>query len=211
MKIHDVTLTMEEGMPVWPGETDFVLQRDKKIEEGANANVSRLVMSVHTGTHVDAPFHFMPEGGTVENLPLDVLIGKVSIVELDDSVNEITREVLEAVSLPEEIERILFKTRNSKYWVDGSEGFHEGFVGIDAGAAELLVKKGVRLVGIDYMSIAPFKRSRPTHEVMLGAKMIVIEGLDLSGVTPGEYTLYCLPLKLRNTDGAPARVILIEE
>jgi arylformamidase len=93
----------------------------------------------------------------------------------------------------------------------GTQEFQEGFVGIDEGAARLLVEKGVRLVGIDYLSVAPFKRSRPTHEVLLEAKMVIIEGLDLSGVSAGEYTLYCLPLKLRHTDGAPARVILIEE
>ena len=94
MKIFDVTQIMEEGMPVWPGEAEFVLRRDKKIEEGANANVSRLEMSVHTGTHVDAPFHFLSSGGTVENLLLDVLIGSAQVVELDESVDEITREVL---------------------------------------------------------------------------------------------------------------------
>jgi arylformamidase len=211
MKIYDVTQTMEEGMPVWPGEAAFVLRRDKKIEEGANANVSRLEMSVHTGTHVDAPFHFLSGGETVENLLLDVLIGGVQVVELPESVDEITREVLKTVHLTKGVERVLFKTRNSYYWKMGTQEFQEGFVGIDEGAARLLVEKGVRLVGIDYLSVAPFKRSRPTHEVLLEAKMVIIEGLDLSGVSAGEYTLYCLPLKLRHTDGAPARVILIEE
>jgi arylformamidase len=198
-------------MPVWPGEAAFVLRRDKKIEEGANANVSRLEMSVHTGTHVDAPFHFLSGGETVENLLLDVLIGGVQVVELPESVDEITREVLKTVHLTKGVERVLFKTRNSYYWKMGTQEFQEGFVGIDEGAARLLVEKGVRLVGIDYLSVAPFKRSRPTHEVLLEAKMVIIEGLDLSGVSAGEYTLYCLPLKLRHTDGAPARVILIEE
>lgn len=211
MKIYDVTQTMVEGMPVWPGEAAFVLRRDKKIEEGANANVSRLEMSVHTGTHVDAPFHFLSGGESVENLLLDVLIGGAQVVELTESVDEITREVLESVHFTEGVERVLFKTRNSNYWKMGNQEFQEGFVGIDEGAARLLVDKGVRLVGIDYLSVAPFKRSRPTHEVLLEAKMVIIEGLDLSGVTAGEYTLYCLPLKLKNTDGAPARVILVEE
>lgn len=209
MKIFDVTQIMEEGMPVWPGEAEFVLRRDKKIEEGANANVSRLEMSVHTGTHVDAPFHFLSSGGTVENLLLDVLIGSAQVVELDESVDEITREVLEKVHFAEGVERVLFKTRNSSYWKMGNKQFQEGFVGIDEGASRLLVEKGVRLVGIDYLSVAPFKRSRPTHEVLLEAKIVIIEGLDLSSVTAGEYTLYCLPLKLKHTDGAPARVVLI--
>lgn len=211
MKIYDVTQIMVEGMPVWPGEVAFVLQRDKKIEEGANANVSRLEMSVHTGTHVDAPFHFLSGGETVENLLLEVLIGSVQVVELPESVDEITREVLETVHFTQGVERVLFKTRNSNYWKTGNNEFQEGFVGIDEGAAKLLVEMGVQLVGVDYLSVAPFKRSRPTHEVLLDAKMVIIEGLDLSGVDAGTYTLYCLPLKLKHTDGAPARVILIEE
>lgn len=211
MKFIDVTVTMTEGMPVWPGETTFELKRDKKIEDGANANVSRLVMSVHTGTHVDAPFHFLSSGDTVENLPLNVLIGKALVIEIDEDVSEITREILESVGLTDGYERVLFKTRNSRLWKDGKTDFEPGFVGIDAEASKLLVEKGVKLVGIDYLSIAPFKRSRPTHEVMLEAKMVIIEGLDLSGVVPGEYTLCCLPLKLKNTDGAPARVVLIKD
>jgi len=211
MKIHDITLMMEEGMTVWPGETAFVLQRDKKIEDGANANVSHLEMSVHTGTHVDAPFHFLSTGDTVENLLLELLIGKVVVVELDEQIGEVTREVVESIGLADGVKRVLFKTRNSGYWATGNQDFQEGFVGIDAEASKLLVEKGIQLVGIDYLSVAPFKRSRPTHEILLAAKMVIIEGLDLSGVKPGEYTLYCLPLKLKHTDGAPARVILIEE
>lgn len=211
MKIHDITLTLRAGMVVWPGDPEVELGRIKKIEEGANANVSSIAMGVHTGTHVDAPYHFLSDGDTVENMLLEVLIGKVKVVEIDDQVEVITRDVLERIHLEDGIERILFKTRNSKYLADSRVGFKEDFVGIDAGASELLVEKGIKLVGIDYLSIAPYKRSRPTHEVMLGAKMVIIEGVDLSGVEPGDYILYCLPLKLKDTEGAPARVILIEE
>lgn len=211
MKIHDITLTLRAGMVVWPGDPEVELGRIKKIEEGANANVSSIAMGVHTGTHVDAPYHFLTDGDTVENMLLQVLIGKVKVVEIDDQVEVITRDVLERIHLEDGIERILFKTRNSKYLADSRVGFKEDFVGIDAGASELLVEKGIKLVGIDYLSIAPYKRSRPTHEVMLGAKMVIIEGVDLSGVEPGDYILYCLPLKLKDTEGAPARVILIEE
>lgn len=211
MKIHDITLTLRAGMVVWPVDPEVELGRIKKIEEGANANVSSIAMGVHTGTHVDAPYHFLTDGDTVENMLLQVLIGKVKVVEIDDQVEVITRDVLERIHLEDGIERILFKTRNSKYLADSRVGFKEDFVGIDAGASELLVEKGIKLVGIDYLSIAPYKRSRPTHEVMLGAKMVIIEGVDLSGVEPGDYILYCLPLKLKDTEGAPARVILIEE
>jgi len=211
MKIHDITLTLQAGMVVWPGDPEVELGRIKKIEEGANANVSSIAMGVHTGTHVDAPYHFLSDGDTVENMLLEVLIGKVKVVRIDDHVDVITRDVLERIHLEDGIERVLFKTRNSRYLADYRVGFKEDFVGIDAGASELLVEKGIKLVGIDYLSIAPYKRSRPTHEVMLGARMVIIEGVDLSDVEAGDYILYCLPLKLKKTEGAPARVILIEE
>lgn len=210
MKIHDVTVTIRPGMVVWPGDHQVELYRNGKIEEGANANVSNLSISVHTGTHVDAPYHFLPTGSTVELLPLDVLVGPVQAVELPDSVLFIDQKVLEAVHIHPETTRILFKTRNSSFWSAADDSFHPDFVGITEDGSQYLVEKGIKLVGIDYLSIAPYKKSRPTHEVMLNAKMVIIEGLDLSQVDPGTYELYCLPLKLMNTDGAPARVILVE-
>lgn len=210
MKIHDVTVTIRPGMVVWPGDHQVELYRNGKIEEGANANVSNLSISVHTGTHVDAPYHFLPTGSTVELLPLDVLVGPVQAVELPDSVLFIDQKVLEAVHIHPETTRILFKTRNSSFWSAADDTFHTDFVGITEDGSQYLVEKGIKLVGIDYLSIAPYKKSRPTHEVMLNAKMVIIEGLDLSRVDPGTYELYCLPLKLMNTDGAPARVILVE-
>lgn len=211
MKIHDVSLTIRPGMTVWPGDPKVELYRQEKIEDGANANVSFMGIGVHTGTHVDAPYHFLQDGKTVETLPLDVLVGKVLVVELDDNINEINWEVIEPLTHTHGVERILFKTRNSRYWLESGSEFQENFVGITVDGAQSLVEMGVRLVGIDYLSIAPFKKSRPTHEVLLKSNIVLIEGLDLFNVSPGEYTLYCLPLKLLNTDGAPARVILIEE
>lgn len=211
MKIFDITIPIREGMPVWPNNPEVVLHRIEKIEEGANSNVSYLGMAVHSGTHVDAPFHFLQSGKTVEQLLLEILIGKVLVIELDESINEITKEVVESLQLEQGTERLIFKTRNSHYWAEQRPDFQTDFVGIDAVASQVLVDKGVRLVGIDYLSISPYKRSRPTHEVMLGAEMVIIEGLDLTGIQPGYYKLICLPLKLENTDGAPARVILIQE
>jgi arylformamidase len=211
MKIHDVTLTLAVDMPVWPGGMPVVIEWEKRIEEGANSNDSRMEIGIHTGTHVDAPYHFLKTGNTVETLPLETLIGKTMVVELSADVDEITREAVERLKLPDGVERILFKTRNSQYWIKGLKEFQKDFVGIDAGAAQLLVEKGVRLVGIDYLSIAPFKSSRPTHEILLKAKTVIIEGLDLSGVNAGEYTMHCLPLKIHQSEGAPARVILIED
>ena len=198
-------------MPVWPGEPEVELYRLKKLEDGANANVTYMGFAVHTGTHVDAPCHFLQGENSVDTLPLDVLVGEVIVAEISNDVSQITAREVNAMGLKPGTERVLFKTRNSQYWIDGGEEFKADFVGITEDGAQALVDLGIKLVGIDYLSIAPFKKSRPTHLVMLNAKMVVIEGVDLSKVTAGKYTLFCLPLKLANADGAPARVILVEE
>ena len=211
MKIFDVSLTIHEGMPVWPGDNQVVLQRRTKIEEGAHANVSFLSLSAHTGTHVDAPFHFLPDGSKVDEMPLDVLIGPAQVVEVPGTVKVINAEVINALNIAGEPKRLLFKTSNSHYWDLDNNNFQTGFVGIDLSGSEELVKRGIKLVGIDYLSASPYKISKPTHDELLGAKMIIIEGLDLRAVEAGFYTLYCLPLKLHGADGAPARVVLTQE
>jgi arylformamidase len=209
MTIFDVTLTLSPNLPSWPGDPAVALERVRKIEEGANANVSRLDMGVHNGTHVDAPVHFVPGENGVDQLDLNILIGPVLVVELPDEVDTINASVLKTASIPSGAKRVLFKTRNSKSWANRETEFKTNFVGVEVDAAEYLVAIGIELVGVDYLSVAPFKRSRPTHEVLLKAKMIVVEGLNLSQIQPGLYTLYCLPLKIEGCDGAPARVILV--
>lgn len=211
MKFHDISVTVTSELPTWPGDPSVELGRVSKIEEGANANVSRITMGVHTGTHVDAPFHFLENGTTVDTLPLDVLIGSVQVVDVGEQVDVINADVLKKSSLIPGVSRILFKTRNSKIWARSEKEFQTEFVGIDADGAEFLVQQGIKLVGIDYLSIAPYKKSRPTHEILLNAKMIIIEGVDLSKIQAGVYQLVCLPLKLGGSDGAPARTILIEQ
>lgn len=211
MRIHDVTVTISPGMPVWPGEPEVDMHRVRKIEDGANANVTYIGLAVHTGTHVDAPFHFLPGENSVETLPLDVLVGEAVVAEVPGDIEEINASHVKRLALKPGTERILFKTRNSEYWLEGNKQFQPKFVGIAEDAARALVELGVKLVGVDYLSIAPYKKSRPTHLALLGAKIIIIEGLDLSAVEPGNYTLYCLPLKLAGSDGAPARVILVED
>jgi len=208
MEIFDISLTISNDLPVWPGDPPIVIERVRKLEEGANANVSYLQMGAHVGTHVDAPLHFLKGGSTIDQMPLDVLVGPVDVVQLPDSVEVIDQAALEQTGLPEGAERILFKTRNSAFWVEGAADFQTGFVGIDLSGSQYLVDRGVRLVGIDYLSISPFRKSKPTHEALLGAGMVIIEGLDLSKVSPGKYMLYCLPLKLGGAEGAPARAIL---
>jgi arylformamidase len=211
MRIFDISLTVDENLPTWPGDPAAVRRRVKKIEEGSNANVSELVMGAHTGTHVDAPYHFLPGGSTVESLPLDVLVGPVLVVELPLECNLINGDVVAGAGIKLDTRRVLFKTRNSTFWHKETPVFEEGFVGISKDGAEKLMELGIKFVGLDYLSIAPYKQSRPTHEVLLGAGMIILEGVDLTGVEPGWYTLYCLPIKLGGSDGAPARAILVEE
>ncbi|MBE9474979.1 MAG: cyclase family protein [Chloroflexi bacterium] len=208
MRTYDITLTISPDLPTWPGDPGVELERVEKIEDGSNANVSRVDMGVHTGTHVDAPFHFLQDGITVDKLNLSLLTGRAYVLHLPD-VEVITAAVLEEAQIPPRTRRVLFKTRNSDLWVKEEPGFQTDFVGISEDGAEYLVRRGVKLVGVDYLSVAPFKNSRPTHEKLLEAGVVIVEGLDLSEVSQGRYTIYCLPLKLANSDGAPARVILI--
>ncbi len=211
MKIHDVTLTITPELVTWPGDPNVVLERVNKIEEGANANVSRMDMGVHTGTHVDAPVHFLPGQAGIETLDLNILVGPGRVIELPESVAVVDEIALSALDWSKPHTRVLFKTRNSQYWRAGDMTFHRDFVGINAAGAEFLVKQGVKLVGVDYLSVSPWKQSRPVHQTLLNNAVIIIEGLDLSAVSAGEYQLYCLPMKLGGSDGAPARVILVED
>ena len=208
MRTYDITLTISPDLPTWPGDPGVELVRVEKIEDGSNANVSRVDMGVHTGTHVDAPFHFLQDGTTVDKLNLSLLTGRAYVLHLPD-VEVITAAVLEEAQIPPRTRRLLFKTRNSDFWVKEEPDFQTDFVGLSEDGAEYLVRRGVKLVGVDYLSVAPFKNSRPTHEKLLEAGVVIVEGLDLSEVSQGRYTIYCLPLKLANSDGAPARAILI--
>jgi len=209
MHTYDLTLTISPDIPVWPGDPSVDLQRVSKLEDGANANVSHITMGVHTGTHVDAPFHFFENGQTVEDMPLSTLMGRAYVVHLKDSIELITAEVLDDADIPPRTKRVLLRTSNSGYWAKGNLPFQENFVAIDEGGADYMVKRGVKLVGVDYLSVAPFKNSAPTHKILLGAGVVVVEGLNLSMVSQGRYNFYCLPLKLAGSDGAPARAILV--
>ncbi len=211
MKIFDITLTITPDIPVWPGDLKVELSRVKKIEEGAHDNLSQMKLGVHTGTHVDAPYHFVADGIKIDELDLNRLIGPVQVVKIPDSVDLITEEVLKKADINSSIPRILFKTRNSQYCLDEKRVFEKDFVGISEDAAKYLVELNMIFVGLDYLSVAPFKNSVPTHVALLGAGMALLEGADLSRVDPGIYTIYCLPLKLGATEGAPARAILISE
>jgi arylformamidase len=211
MKIYDVTFTVEQGMTVWPGDNPVQLYRQQKIEDGANANVSFLGLSVHTGTHIDAPFHFLKARYGVERIPLDLLVGEAQVVQIPTETKVIDAEVLKGIVILPGVRKILFKTSMSQRQVNLMQAFHTEFVAVAADAAQILVDMGINVIGIDYLSIAPYKNSRPTHEILLNANTLIIEGLNLADVDAGLYKLYCLPLKLKGSDGAPARVILVQD
>ncbi len=209
MKIHDITVGISPDMPVWPNNPPVELERMNKIEEGANSNVSRLALGVHTGTHVDAPIHFVPGTTGIDTLPLNVLVGRALVIHLPRT-RRISADDLDGAGIPPSTHRLLIKTRNSSYWANNDKEFHTDFVGIAPSGAEWLVDRRVELVGVDYLSVAPWKESRPTHEILLKAGVVIVEGLNLAKIQPGRYELTCLPLKLIGSDGAPARAILIE-
>ncbi len=211
MEIIDISLTVRSKMVVWPGDPQVKLERVSKIEEGAHANVSRLEMSVHTGTHLDAPYHFVHGAKTIENLSLDVLVGPAQVVHLPDKVDLITAGVIKSAGIKDGTTRVLFKTRNSAYWLKPVQTFEKDFVAVSPDGAEALVSMGIRLVGIDYLSIAPFNEGVPTHQILLKNEMVVLEGVNLNGVPAGSYTLICLPPKLGGSDGSPARAILLKD
>lgn len=205
MKLIDISVPIDARLATYPGNTPFSLEAIKRIANGASSNVSTLHLSAHAGTHVDAPRHFFDEGGGAESLPLDMLCGRARVVELTTRRN-ITAEDLSGLDLREDV-RLLLKTHNSRLW--GSPAFHEDFIGVAESGARFLVDRGVKVLGVDYLSVEPFRTpGAPAHRVLLGAGTIVIEGLNLRDVDPGSYEMFCLPLPVVGADGAPARVVL---
>ena len=208
MEIFDISVPLHTKMPVWPGEPRVDIKQTSAIAEGDDANVSHLSFGAHTGTHVDAPLHFISDGVSLDKISLDHFVGDAVVVEVlnVDIITE--KDIKIAVDLNFD-SRVIFKTRNSQIWAQGENDFQEDFVALSPDAAEYLVKMESKLVGIDYLSIAPYTDSNPTHEVLLRAGIPILEGLNLSKISPGKYSLFCLPLKIIGVDGAPARAILV--
>lgn len=205
MKLIDVTVPLNASLATYPGNTPFSLEGIKRIARGDSSNVSSIHMSAHCGTHVDAPRHFFDGGGDADGLPLDLLIGRTRVIEITSRTG-IEAADLAASDLSEDI-RVLIKTSNSRLWSDPE--FHKDYVGVSESGAKHLVEHGIKVVGVDYLSVERFRfPGAPAHHILLGAGTIVIEGLNLSGVDPGVYDMYCLPLRVVDSDGAPARVVL---
>ena len=210
MKLHDVSILISEDMPIWPNDPGISMDLTRSIARGDNANVTRLNMGVHTGTHIDAPFHFEPNEATIDQLSLDVLIGPCRIFEIPETSQAIGPSDLEKLDFDNHI-RVLFKTRNSKLWKKGERVFKKDFVHMHLEGAKFLIDQSIKLVGIDYLSIENYgSLDHATHHLLLRNNVVILEGLDLSGVSPGDYELIALPLKLKGADGSPARVVLRE-
>jgi arylformamidase len=204
-KIIDVTVPLSCDVPTFPGDPHFDIRFPHRIADGEPYNVAALALGAHSGTHVDAPFHFIEDGGTVDQLPLEILIGKARVVELPVR-DKIDRADVEAIDLRDDI-RVLFKTRMSGQLKNPV--FQEDFVYLTPEAAGYLVQIGIKLVGIDYLSVEKFgSKDFASHLALLGAGVVIIEGLDLTDAEPGEYDMTCLPLRIVGGDGAPARVVL---
>jgi arylformamidase len=205
MKLIDVTVPLDATLPTYPGNTPFTLEAVKRIARGDSSNVSTLHMSAHGGTHVDAPRHYFDDAPGADALALELLLGRTRVVEIT-SRSGIGAEELVDLDLSDDI-RILFKTTNSRLW--GSPEFHTDYVGVTASGAEHLIAHGIKVVGVDYLTVEEFKKpGAPAHHVLLGGGAIIIEGLNLRDVEPGIYDMLCLPLRVVGADGAPARVLL---
>lgn len=205
----DVTWPLRNDMVHWPGQPPVRLERLSSMEEGGHSNVTALSTSVHAGTHMDAPVHFLQDGADITAVPLDAMLGSVRVASVAGAV--ITPAGIEGYEsrsgrlLPGE--RIFFRTANSESdWL--LEPFHEDYVAVNAAAARLLASRGILVVGIDYLSVAPFGNTAETHRILLRAGVWIIEGLDLRLITEGHYGMLALPLKLTGSDASPLRVLL---
>lgn len=200
--VHDISVSIRPDMHVYAGNPGVQLELHESIAEGAIANVSKLELGVHSGTHVDAPSHFIDGAAGTESLPLAALVGPAAVVDATGIDGDIDEDALASLDLPA-ADRLLLKTTNSALWEEPS--FTHDFIRLNGSGARYLIERGVRLIGIDYLSIG----DEDAHRELLGAGVVPLEGLDLRGVDPGAYQLVCLPLKLEGSDGAPARAILL--
>jgi arylformamidase len=202
----DISVPLRNGMVTWPGDAKFERTSTLQMTQGDACNLSQISTTAHIGTHMDAPRHFLANGAGIETMPIAATMGRARVIEIADPEAIRTSE-LEPHRLAKG-ERILFKTRNSGFcWK--TDQFQEKYVYIEPKTAHYLAERGIQTVGVDYLSVGGFQSGGPeTHCILLGAGIWIIEGLDLEHVEPGEYELFCLPLKIIGSDGAPARAVL---
>lgn len=210
MKIYDISVPISDSVPIYEGDPKAKIDLCKAIANGDGVNVSQMCFGVHTATHVDAPNHFIEGTRRVDQLDLDKLVGDCRVIGVDDDVRAIGPEHLRGLG---NARRVLFKTRNSAFWNEPDKGFRTDFTYISPEAAKVLAESGIKLVGIDYLSVEKFgSKDFATHITLLEREVVILEGIDLREVAPGDYELICLPLKYIGGagDGSPARTILRE-
>ena len=210
MPIYDVSVALSADTPTYPGDPGIEISQFLSLANGDPANVSLIHFGAHSGTHVDAPAHFLAGGTRVNSLSLETLIGRVQVVEVPSTIDTINAAFINSNCQTGEV-RFLFKTRNSTFWNHEAPGFRSDYTSLDAGAAQALVHLGVKLVGIDYLSVEKFgAETFETHHTLLSEGIVIVEGLDLRQISAGVYELICLPLRISggSGDGAPARVVL---
>jgi arylformamidase len=205
VELIDISVPVRPGMHVWEGDPPFRIDQVATVEGGDGYNATRLDLGTHTGTHIDAPLHFVDGGATVDSIPLETLVGPCHVVDATAVAGQLDAAALAGLDLPAVTERLVFKTRNGALW--DRDGFAPDFTAFTGDGAEALLALGVRLAGIDYLSIG----DEDAHHVLLEAGVVPLEGLDLRAVEPGPYTLFCLPLKVVGTEGAPARALLARD
>ena len=209
-RIYDVSVPIRDGGLIYPGNPEIHISLQQSVALGASDNVSNVAFGSHTGTHVDSERHFFDDGRTVDQIPLETLMGPAKVLEYGPETTSVTRTDLERHNLAG-VQRVLLKTRNSGYLTQDT-AFHRDFTYLAPDGAAYLVELGVKLVGIDYLSIEQFHSGHHrTHLTLLGAKVVIVEGLNLVEVPAGQYEFYCLPIKLAGCDGAPARAVLVSE
>ncbi len=210
MPIYDLSVALSDDTPTYPGDPAIQISEWLTLTGGDSANVSLLHFGAHTGTHVDAPAHFLQGAARVESLPLEILVGEADVIEVPEGAYVIDEAFVTKNCKPKTA-RVLFKTRNSTFWKEQRAQFRADYTYLDSRAAAKLVEQGTKLVGIDYLSVEKFgSNSFKTHHVLLSNNVIIVEGLDLGVVPAGRYELICLPLRIRggSGDGAPARAVL---
>jgi arylformamidase len=209
MKLYDISTPIRPGMQLYAGDPPTLMAPWTSLSTGDPASVSRISIGTHTGTHVDAPAHFLLGGATVDRIDLGACIGPVDVVDLLAlSAARVDTDILRE-RMPDGAERLLLKTHDGSLW--DAPAMQNDFAALTDGAAAWLVGRGVRLVGIDYLSVAPVSDPAPVHRTLLAAGVVILEGLDLRAVAAGRYTLVCLPLRLHDADGAPARAVLLRD
>lgn len=207
MKIIDISVPINPHLPVWPGEAKPRIRHIASMKNGDPCNVTFLEIGSHTGTHIDAPLHFVHDAPTTNEIPLEKLIGPCIVADMR-SKDRITADDLEALPLPTGTQKILFKTDNSQLWNDPTHPFYENFCALTPDAAQWVVDHDIHLVGIDYLSIQLYHDDFDTHVILLSNEVVIVEGLDLRAVEPGTYRLLCLPLKIEGVEGTLARAVL---